>query len=88
MLDDLSRDTFNLLGLAIASLGLVALASAKLTESWIYIFLLLTSLIGTIMFSILSARGSILLIKRGLNLYKLKKESQKKPQIDSSKNSI
>ena len=88
MLDDLSRDTFNLLGLAIASLGLVALASAKLTESPIYIFLLITSLIGTIMFSILSAKGSILLIKRGLNQHRLNKESQKKHQIDSSKNSV
>ena len=49
---------------------------------------MLTSLAGTIMFGMLSLKGSILLIKRGLNRDKLKKESQKKHQIDSSKNSI
>ncbi len=68
MLDDLTRDTFNLLGLAIASLGLVFLASEHIKDSWTYFTLLITSLIGTIIFSILSLKGSILLIKRGLGI--------------------
>ena len=71
MLDELTRDTFTLMGLMLSNFGLLVLSVDKITESNLWVFLTILFLIATLLFGTLAIKGSLLLTKRGSSKLRL-----------------